>query len=118
MRGERDDRLDAGRRRCRPRRPGTIRGDAHRYAADAGSYLGRDPARHRARSTRMSRGQESAVTIACIQMEPIVAEKAKNVAKSLEMIEQAADHGARLIVLPELCNSGYVFNTRSEAFEF
>ncbi len=65
----------------------------------------------------MSRGQESAITIACIQMEPIVAEKARNVAKSLEMIEQAAEHGARLVVLPELCNSGYVFNTRAEAFE-
>jgi len=66
----------------------------------------------------MSRGQESAVTIACIQMEPIVAEKAKNVAKSLAMMERAADHGARLIVLPELCNTGYVFDTRAEAFEF
>ena len=55
----------------------------------------------------MSRGQESAVTIACIQMEPIVAEKAKNVAKSLAMMERAADHGARLIVLP-LGPDGYI----------
>lgn len=54
----------------------------------------------------MSRGQERAVTIACIQMELVVAERAKNVAKSLERIERAADHGARPIVLPELRNSG------------
>lgn len=65
----------------------------------------------------MSRGQESAITIACIQMEPTVTEKAKNLAKSLEMIERAAGDGARLLVLPELCNSGYVFDTRAEAFE-
>jgi predicted amidohydrolase len=64
----------------------------------------------------MSQGNESLVKIACIQMEPIVGEKEKNLAKTLEMIERAADNGARLIVLPELCNSGYVFNTREEAF--
>ena len=33
------------------------------------------------------------------------------------MIEEAASNGANLIVLPELCNSGYVFETREEAFE-
>jgi N-carbamoylputrescine amidase len=33
------------------------------------------------------------------------------------MIEEAASQGARLIVLPELCNSGYVFASREEAFE-
>ncbi|GAB7526492.1 nitrilase family protein [Paraburkholderia sp. 2C] len=32
------------------------------------------------------------------------------------MIEEAHARGARLIVLPELCNSGYVFETREEAF--
>lgn len=64
----------------------------------------------------MSDRQESVVRIACIQMEPSVGEKDKNVAKSLEMIERAADQGARLVVLPELCASGYVFRTREEAF--
>lgn len=55
------------------------------------------------------------VNIACIQMEPIVGDKAHNIAKSLTLIGEAADHGARLIVLPELCNSGYVFDSRDEA---
>ena len=59
---------------------------------------------------------EAAVRIACIQMEPIVGEKDRNVRRSIEMIEEAVGKGATLIVLPELCNSGYVFDTREEAF--
>ena len=62
-------------------------------------------------------GHESEVRVACIQMEPKVGSKQANVARSLEMIGEAAGQGARLMVLPELCNSGYVFETREEAFE-
>ena len=58
---------------------------------------------------------ESAVRIACLQMELCVGEKDRNLARGLEMIDHAADAGADLVVLPELCNSGYVFNTREEA---
>ena len=47
----------------------------------------------------------------------MVGQKDRNVTRSLEFITTAADHGARLIVLPELANSGYVFETREEAFE-
>ncbi|MEO1493556.1 MAG: nitrilase family protein [Pseudomonadota bacterium] len=61
--------------------------------------------------------KESEVRIACIQMEPVVGEKDRNVSRSLEFITTAADNGAQLIVLPELANSGYVFETREEAFE-
>lgn len=49
-------------------------------------------------------------------MEPVFEEKDRNVARSIEFIETAAENGAKLIVLPELCNSGYVFETREEAF--
>jgi predicted amidohydrolase len=59
---------------------------------------------------------ESPIKVACIQMEPKIGEKQANVARSLEKIAEAASHGARLIVLPELCNSGYVFASRHEAF--
>ncbi|MBN9508795.1 MAG: nitrilase family protein [Alphaproteobacteria bacterium] len=59
---------------------------------------------------------QSAVRVACIQMEPVVGAKDTNVRHSLDRIAAAADHGARLIVLPELANSGYVFETREEAF--
>lgn len=55
------------------------------------------------------------VKIACIQIEPVVGDKARNVRRSMEMIEQAAGQGAQLIVLPELCNSGYVFESMDEA---
>ena len=59
---------------------------------------------------------ESPITVACIQMEPKIGEKKANVAHSLDKIAEAAGKGARLIVLPELCNSGYVFASRHEAF--
>ena len=60
---------------------------------------------------------ESKVRIACLQMEPRVGERDLNLERTLEMIGQAADAGAGLVVLPELCNSGYVFSTREEALE-
>jgi predicted amidohydrolase len=60
-------------------------------------------------------GQESLVNIACAQFEPRVGEITENRRKSVEWIERAVDEGADLIVLPELANSGYVFNSRLEA---
>jgi predicted amidohydrolase len=64
----------------------------------------------------MTTRNESEVAVACIQMEPEVGAKARNVARATGLIEEAHARGARLIVLPELCNSGYVFETREEAF--
>jgi predicted amidohydrolase len=60
---------------------------------------------------------ETTTIVACIQMEPAVREKQRNIKRSLEMIDEAAGRGARLLVLPELANSGYVFETRAEAFD-
>lgn len=60
--------------------------------------------------------KEAVVNVACVQMEPIVGDKERNIRRSLEMIEEAAGNGADLVVLPELCNSGYVFENREEAF--
>ncbi|MCW1838727.1 nitrilase family protein [Prosthecomicrobium hirschii] len=60
--------------------------------------------------------KSSAITIACIQMEPSFGDTAANVEASVRRIVEAADNGARLIVLPELANTGYVFATREEAF--
>ena len=54
--------------------------------------------------------------VACLQFEPVVGEKQRNLDASVRLIEAAAAEGALLIVLPELCNSGYVFETREEAF--
>lgn len=64
----------------------------------------------------MTASTESAFRVACLQMEPRIGRQTDNVARSLELIAQAAQAGANLVVLPELCNSGYVFATREEAF--
>jgi len=66
---------------------------------------------------KLIEGKESMVKIAAIQMEPRIGFKEENVKKTLEMINEAADNGANLIVLPELCNTGYMFNTREEVYE-
>ena len=55
------------------------------------------------------------VRVACCQIEPQVGHKASNLAKTADFIERAAKGGARIVVLPELCSSGYVFESRSEA---
>lgn len=60
---------------------------------------------------------ESPIRVACLQMEPRIGEKTHNMARTLAMIDEAARAGANLVVLPELCNTGYVFETREEAFE-
>jgi len=60
---------------------------------------------------------ESQLTVACIQMEPRIGAKQTNVERSIALIDQAAARCARLIVLPELCNSGYAFASRQEAFD-
>ncbi|ALE79575.1 hydratase [Pseudonocardia sp. AL041005-10] len=60
----------------------------------------------------------STVRVAAVQSDPQVGleHKADNVAATLRQIGEAADAGARLIVLPELANTGYSFDTRDEAF--
>ena len=55
------------------------------------------------------------VRVACCQIEPQVGHKAANLAKTADFIERAASGGANIIVLPELCSSGYVFESRAEA---
>jgi len=61
--------------------------------------------------------QESMVKLCAIQMEPKIGYKEQNVKRSIEMIHEAADNDANLIVLPELCNTGYMFNNREEVYE-
>ena len=58
----------------------------------------------------------SDATIACIQMRPELGRKEANVARSVALLERAAEGGASLAVLPELCSTGYMFETRVEAF--
>lgn len=59
---------------------------------------------------------ENNITLAAIQMEVKLGEKDANVNNSLKLIREAADKGAKLIVLPEMCNTGYAFSTREEVY--
>lgn len=54
--------------------------------------------------------------IACLQIEPHVGDLSENVEKTCGYLEKAHTMGAKIAVLPELCNSGYVFESREEAF--
>ncbi|GAA3817838.1 nitrilase family protein [Amycolatopsis tucumanensis] len=60
----------------------------------------------------------SAITAAAVQCDPQVGleNKDKNLARTLELVTEAADRGANLVVLPELVNTGYSFATREEAY--
>lgn len=52
---------------------------------------------------------------AAIQLSPIFGELEENRRRAAQAIEEAASHGAELVVLPELCISGYVFADAIEA---
>lgn len=58
----------------------------------------------------------SKVKVACVQMHPRIGDKAANLANSIASIERAAEAGAQLVVLPELVNIGYVFESLKEFF--
>lgn len=62
--------------------------------------------------------KESAVKVAVVQMDPQVGleKKSENIKKTVDFINKAASAGGQLIVLPELCNTGYTFHSRNEAF--
>ena len=62
------------------------------------------------------KGKESLVKVAAIQFEPRIGNKDFSVSEGLKMIEKAGKKGAKLMVLPELSNSGYIYNSREEAF--
>jgi predicted amidohydrolase len=55
------------------------------------------------------------IGVACAQLAPRIGEPDRNRADAAAAIAQAAALGARLIVLPELCTSGYSFEDAEEA---
>ena len=57
------------------------------------------------------------VKVACIQMDIKIGDIDANIEKSVRMINEAADNGAELLVMPEMANSGYSFNNKEEAIE-
>lgn len=53
--------------------------------------------------------------VACSQFSPSIGAVRDNVARTLDLIREAAAHGATVIVLPELASCGYVFADAAEA---
>ena len=56
--------------------------------------------------------------VAAVQFEPTMFEKARNVARLLELCEEAAIAGAKLIVTPEMGTTGYCWFDRAEVAPF
>src|SRR6266567_1656206 len=52
--------------------------------------------------------------VAAIQYESTLGEKEKNVSELLRLVEEAAQHEARLIVVPEMATTGYCWESRAE----
>jgi len=61
-------------------------------------------------------GKESLLNVAAVQWEPLLGQNEHNRDRLIELISEAFNQGAELIVTPELSNSGFVFNTRKEAY--
>ena len=52
--------------------------------------------------------------VSCIQFEPVFGAVDDNVARASDLVRSAAGSGSQLIVLPELANTGYVFEAMDE----
>lgn len=60
----------------------------------------------------------STYKVATVQFEPTLCEKERNIARLLELCEQAAAAGAKLIVTPEMGTTGYCWYDRAEVAAF
>ena len=60
----------------------------------------------------MTQQTSQGLFVAAIQFQPLRGESQKNRNKLLFLLQQAIASGAELIVLPEMCTSGYIFHDR------
>lgn len=65
----------------------------------------------------LSATANSDLRLACIQFQPAIGRLDKNLKSMERLIRQAAGLGASVVVLPELADSGYVFDSREELAE-
>src|SRR4029079_4831901 len=56
--------------------------------------------------------------VAVAQMEPMLAETERNLDAALERLEEAAQQGAQLLVLPECAIPGYMYDSAEEALPY
>jgi predicted amidohydrolase len=55
------------------------------------------------------------IAVAALQTHPVIGDVERNLAGITAAVTSAASAGARLVVLPELCTTGYMFADRDEA---
>ncbi|MDY7529977.1 nitrilase-related carbon-nitrogen hydrolase [Cryobacterium sp. 10C2] len=55
------------------------------------------------------------IRIACRQLAPVIPDLAGNVERSVAAVRESVAAGARLVVLPELVTTGYMFSSQEEA---
>jgi len=60
-------------------------------------------------------GSESLVTVAAVQTRAVTGETKANTEAAVAAVHEAIDAGAQVLVLPELGNTGYMFDSRAEA---
>ena len=53
--------------------------------------------------------------VAAVRMEPVLGDRAESIARGLAGAAEAVAAGAEVVVLPELCTSGYCFASEAEA---
>lgn len=56
----------------------------------------------------------SSFKVAAVQFNPVLGDVENNRCRMVNMLEDAADQGAKLIVFPEMASSGYVWEDRKE----
>lgn len=55
------------------------------------------------------------LTVSVLQWDVRLGEHTYNRKRAKVLIEEAVSHGAQVVLMPELCNAGYVFETQQEA---
>jgi len=65
-------------------------------------------------STLFSNSSPTVYRVAAIQYGPTLGEKEKNISDLVELVASAIEHGARLIVLPEMATTGSCWISRDE----
>lgn len=55
------------------------------------------------------------IVVAAVQTQPTIGDVERNLTEITAAVTSAASSGARLVVLPELCTTGYMFSNRDEA---
>jgi predicted amidohydrolase len=55
---------------------------------------------------------------ACIQFNPLLNERDKNIESLVKVVKEAAQNGAKLIVTPEMATTGYYYRIREAIAHF